>query len=120
MMPISSDHEGLVLILAPRGRDAAVIEQVLAKSGTKAKICSDPAHWLSCLRSDADAALITEEALADVDNGALTAWLDAQPPWSDFPFILLATKQIGRRPEHAAAILERLGNVVVLERPINA
>jgi hypothetical protein len=34
--------------------------------------------------------------------------------------ILLATKRTERRPPHALELLERLGNVVVLERPLNA
>ena len=46
-------------------------------------------------------------------------WLDNQPPWSDFPVILLATKRAGRRPQADAEVLQRLGNVVVLERPVN-
>ncbi|MDB5835144.1 MAG: hybrid sensor histidine kinase/response regulator, partial [Caballeronia sp.] len=47
-------------------------------------------------------------------------WLDQQPTWSDFPLILLATKRTERRPQHALDRLELLGNVVVLERPLNA
>ncbi|MGU3330995.1 PAS domain-containing sensor histidine kinase, partial [Methylobacterium mesophilicum] len=38
----------------------------------------------------------------------------------DFPFIMLARRQAGRRTATAAAMVERLGNVVLLERPINA
>jgi signal transduction histidine kinase len=112
--------EHRVLILAPRGRDATVIEQVLARSGTAAKICPDSAGWLACLSEPAGAALVTEEALAETDPGPLFGLIEAQPAWSDFPFIVLATRQTGRRSERAAGILARLGNVVLLERPINA
>nr|WP_238230276.1 PAS domain-containing sensor histidine kinase [Methylobacterium hispanicum] len=115
-----AEAEHRVLILAPRGRDAGVIEQLLAKSGTPACICPDVATWVGELRNGAAAAIVTEEALVEADTAALYAWVDVQPPWSDFPFVILATRQAGRRPARAAGIIERLGNVVLLERPINA
>ena len=112
--------EECILILAPRGRDASVISAVLDRSGLTNRICTDVAGWLDCLQAGAGTALVTEEALADGGTADLFAWLDAQPPWSDFPFIVLATRQAGRRTERAAELLRRLGNVVLLERPINA
>ena len=118
-MSVSIADEERVLILAPRGRDAAVTGQVLAQAGTGTEPCPDMAALLDGLAAGAGAALVTEEAL-DGDLDALFAWLDAQPAWSDFPFIVLATRQAGRRPERAARLLARLGNVVLLERPVNA
>ena len=119
-MSSAADGEGRVLVLAPRGRDAAVIAQVLARAGIAAVACPDLEAWLSGLRAGAGAAILTEETLAGADTSELGAWLEAQPPWSDFPFIVLATRQAGRRSDGAAALLARLGNVVLLERPINA
>ncbi|MBB2961072.1 ATP-binding protein [Methylobacterium sp. R2-1] len=112
--------EERALILAPRGRDAAVVEQVLDRSGIASAVCADVTEWVACLRAGAGTAIVTEEALADGDIAALSAWLDAQPPWSDFPFVVLATRQAGPRTQGAADLLKRLGNVVLLERPINA
>ena len=118
-MAAAPDEES-ILILAPRGRDAAVAEQVLVRAGAQAAICSDLAGWLGALQTGAAAALVTEEALGDGDLADLFAWLDAQPAWSDFPFIVLATRQLGHRSAPASQRLARLGNVVLLERPINA
>ncbi|CAO4192433.1 hybrid sensor histidine kinase/response regulator [Methylorubrum extorquens] len=115
-----SSTEERVLILTPRGRDAAVIEGVLDRSGIHATVCANVAAWLTGLREGAGTALVTEEALAEGDTADVFAWLDAQQPWSDFPFIVLATRQAGRRTQSAAELLRRLGNVVLLERPINA
>jgi signal transduction histidine kinase len=112
--------EERLLILAPRGRDAAVVEQVLSKAGTACRICSDLESLRASLDEGAGAALVTEEALAEGDVSGLLEDLARQPPWSDFPFIVLATKRAGSRPPHAARLLERLGSVVLLERPINA
>ena len=117
---MSGSSEERALILAPRGRDAAVIEQVLARSGIDKAVCADAAEWVTCLRAGAGTAIVTEEALADADLAELSRWLDAQAPWSDFPFIVLATRQAGPRTRNAAELLKRLGNVVLLERPINA
>ena len=117
---MSGSSEERALILAPRGRDAAVIEQVLARSDIDKAVCADVAEWVTCLRAGAGTAIVTEEALADADLAELSRWLDAQAPWSDFPFIVLATRQAGPRTRSAAELLKRLGNVVLLERPINA
>ncbi|AWB22621.1 hybrid sensor histidine kinase/response regulator [Methylobacterium currus] len=119
-MSVPGAGEGRVLILAPRGRDASVTGQVLSASGIHAEACPDMAALLDGLAAGAGAALVIEEALGnDVPEG-LFAWLDGQPPWSDFPFIVLATRQVGRRSERASRLLARLGNVVLLERPVNA
>jgi signal transduction histidine kinase/CheY-like chemotaxis protein len=67
----------------------------------------------------AGTALITEESLVGADWSALGCWLAEQESWSDFPFILLATKRAGVRPREAALAIEQLGNVVLLERPIH-
>jgi PAS domain S-box-containing protein len=112
--------ENRVLILAPRGRDADVIGEVLSRDGRKCLVCNDAAMLNTELRASAGTALIAEEALSDDDMPQLFQWLEQQPTWSDFPLILLATKRTERRPEHALELLEKLGNVVVLERPLHA
>ena len=65
-------------------------------------------------------ALITEEAIRNVDLKALMAWLAGQPAWSDLPFVLLT--EHGGGPERnpiAARWLESLGNVSFIERPFH-
>ncbi|TPG08462.1 response regulator [Sphingomonas oligophenolica] len=109
-----------ILLLALRGRDAQVIEQLLSRDGHVCNKCDSTASLAAELESGAGTALLTEESLGETGSQELTSWLAAQPPWSDFPFILLATKRVGRRPRSAMEILEQLGNVVVLERPINS
>ncbi|MET0208841.1 MAG: response regulator, partial [Burkholderiaceae bacterium] len=46
-------------------------------------------------------------------------WLSRQPPWSDFPFVVLTSKRTGRRSAGAATALQRIGNVILLERPLS-
>jgi signal transduction histidine kinase len=111
--------EERVLVLALRGRDAQVIAQVLSKEGQDCVAFSSGAALAGALAEGAGTAILTEESLSGSDRPALTRWLRSQPPWSDFPFILLATKRSGRRPPEAVRTLEELGNVIVLERPIH-
>ncbi|RZJ24617.1 MAG: hybrid sensor histidine kinase/response regulator, partial [Haliea sp.] len=118
--PGGPEMEQRVLIHAPRGRDAAVVQQVLDKRQTTL-ICAGQADFLARLNESAAAAIVTEESLADDSLAAnLAQWLNAQPAWSDFPFIVLATRQPGQRPAAAVAMLRALGNVILLERPLNA
>jgi signal transduction histidine kinase/ActR/RegA family two-component response regulator len=112
--------ESRILLLAVKGRDAAVIEQLLRRSGHESLICDSCVELAREGRRGAAIAVVTEESLLESDTTALDDWLSEQPSWSDFPFILLATKRAGRRPQDALRILEQLGNVVVLERPVHS
>jgi len=111
--------ENRVLIHAPRGRDAQVIEGVLRAQNMTCVVCPDVAFLLAEMAKDAAAAIVTEEALRDGFDAAVGGYLAAQPAWSDFPFVVLATRQSGRRSAQAVASLQELGNVVLLERPVN-
>jgi signal transduction histidine kinase len=111
--------ERRILILAPFGRDADVIAEVLNNDGRECERCGDTHALTAELSSGAAAALITEEALADDRSAPLFAWLEGQPAWSDFPIILLAGDR-ARRSARSLEVLERLGNVVVLERPLSS
>ena len=109
-----------VLVHAPRGRDAAVVQGVLERHH-QVRICDGAQCLLACLDEGAAAAIVTEEALSEgtlVEQ--LSQWLRVQPSWSDFPFIVLATRQPGPRSSAAVAMLRALGNVILLERPLNA
>lgn len=112
--------EDRILVLALRGRDAAVMEGLLAKQNYASVICPDASMMSQELGKGAATAIITEESLTGADRTALDIWVAQQPPWSDFPFILLATRRAGHRPRDAMRVLERLGNVIVLERPIHS
>ncbi|WP_419730690.1 ATP-binding protein [Lichenicola sp.] len=108
------------LIFAPRGRDAAIIAQVLERGGLVCDVCPGLAELWSQLDGDVGGVLVTEEALETGGVQPLLDWVEAQPPWSDLPIIVLAPRQLGLRPPAAALVLERLGNVMLIERPINA
>jgi len=65
--------------------------------------------------------VVSEEAMRFANIGAIKAWIDAQPPWSDLPFIVLT--QRGGGPDSnptAARLADAFGNVSFLERPFHA
>ena len=109
--------ERRVLVHAPRGRDALVVQRVVEQMGLTAVVCGSHEELLARMGEGAAAALLTEEALLGLPEEPLHAWLTAQPSWSDFPFIVLATREA--RSMRALAMMQTLGNVVVLERPVH-
>jgi two-component sensor histidine kinase len=103
-----------VLILAPSGRDAAVADAILGEVGLVPTVCPNLDALVSGL-DRAGGAIVTEEALLHSDRKRLAGWIRQQPPWSDFPFVLLTS-----RGSHAdAGLTDLLGNVTVLERPFH-
>jgi len=110
-----------VLIHAPRGRDAAVVQGVLSAQRIESRICATRDDFIDCLIEGAASVVLTEEALPELlADDRLIEWLGAQPSWSDFPFVVLATRREGRRPDKDFEALHSLGNLVLLERPLNA
>lgn len=109
-----------LLVLAPRGRDAAVIEQVLSPLQARVERCDSVTELARLLCDDATAAIVTEESLEQEGIGSLQAWIGSQPPWSDFPFVVLSAQSSHNRSPGAATALAGLGNDVLLERPLKA
>ncbi|GAA3995872.1 response regulator [Sphingomonas humi] len=108
------------LILAPRGRDAAIASNMLREGGIEAMPCDDLQHLVVELDKGAAFVLITEEAIAHADLHGLAAWIDDQQEWSDLPFVLLTNRGGGlERNPAAGRYLDVLGNVTFLERPFH-
>ena len=110
-----------VLVLAPSGRDAAVIGGLLAQVGIGCRSCEDVTALVQCLDApETGAGLIAQEALLG-DTTVLRRWIAEQPPWSDFPFVLLTFRDHTVRPDthQPTRLAAALGNVTVLERPLH-
>lgn len=103
-------------ILAPAGRDSAVIAGILQKAAIDCVICADGSTLIAALdERQAGAAIVAEEAFDRSELESLIAWLKNQPPWSDLPIILL-TKRSGNAVRQAN-LAASLGNTTILERP---
>lgn len=111
---MKSDDDPSVLILAPHGRDSAVASAILGEVGITATICPCMDSLVVELNTAA-CAVVTEEALLGGDRRDLAEWVQAQPRWSDLPFILL-TRRGGSPVEY---LTDLLGNVTMLERPFH-
>jgi signal transduction histidine kinase/CheY-like chemotaxis protein len=113
---LSTDElERRLLILAPVGRDASLIESMLGKGAALCVACTDSASFAREMERGVGAVIMTEEALAEHDAG-LAGFIARQPPWSDLP-VLLLTRPGADSPVVGRA-LEVLGNVTLLERPV--
>ena len=117
---MTRDLSERALILAPQGRDGAVARAMLGEAGLPGDIVGSVFEIVDQLQMGAGFAVVTEEALTGKDLRPLSDWLDAQPEWSDFPFVLLTQRGGGleRNPE-AGRFLDLLGNVTFLERPFH-
>jgi signal transduction histidine kinase/CheY-like chemotaxis protein len=105
-----TDASEQILILTPRGRDADRTIDVLAAAGLVGVRCTSAVELVAGIRGGAGCAIVTGEALSPELQEELRVLLDEQPPWSDFPIVVLSTGSV-------APALD-LGNMTILERPI--
>jgi signal transduction histidine kinase/ActR/RegA family two-component response regulator len=105
------------LIVAPAGRDAEVIRQLLRSAGLEAVIDPSGDLLLEALPSGmAAGSVVTDDALVRINQGRLAAAIAEQPPWSDFPFVLLVRRSAAREGSKS---IEAVVNATVLERPLH-
>ena len=103
-----------MLVLAPVGKDAALVEAMLRKDAVRCLACADFDHLSRELERGAAAILLAEEALPR--DGRLVDLVQRQPPWSDLPVLVLTRP--GADSAAAARAIRTLGNVTLLERPV--
>ncbi len=111
--------ENRVLVLAPFGRDARVISEVLGARHINVHVCPDAHALIAAIDQESAATIVTEESLCEDLVEALRTMLALQPPWSDYPFVVLAARQTIRRSDRARSALQELSNLVLIERPVN-
>jgi signal transduction histidine kinase/ActR/RegA family two-component response regulator len=113
---VSSTSE-IVLVWAPRGRDGELAVQQITHHGHQAQVVNNVDELIGRL-SDVGCAVLTAEVLSEAVLDALQRALAAQPPWSDFPIVLFGPRGVDRT-DQAVVMMELLGNVSILERPVN-
>jgi C4-dicarboxylate-specific signal transduction histidine kinase len=111
-------RDEVIAIIAPAGRDARVVEQTLSSNGIECRIVAPHELIRGIQTGDVAGAIVSEEALSGFDHKALEQAISLQPPWSDFPIVLLTFK--GGPPGAGSNAIERLGHVSLLERPLHA
>ena len=119
-MSLGGELSERALVLAPSGRDAAVAAAILKEGGMIAVACDTLDDLLNRMAEGAGLAVVVAEALSDTDLTALSGWIENQPTWSDFPFLVLNRRggSVERNPA-ARRLSATLGNVSFLERPFH-
>lgn len=106
------DDDHRVLVLMPNSKDAERTRHLLGTAGLAPTICKDLLQLSLEIRRGAALALLTEEALESDTDCHLATVLAQQPPWSDFPLIVIAKdRPVSRDPYE-------LMNRTLIERPI--
>lgn len=107
-----------ILVRAPTGDDAALIEQIVGPHGFAVVSVDDTATLATAWGDGAGMLLIASEALNEPDCcTSLKELLDAQEPWSEIPVILLG----GGGEDEESQVKQILGDraqILILERPV--
>ncbi len=127
-MENSSDHapsecvaRERVLVCAPFGRDGELIQRELLRAGLAADLCASVEELSSAIRKGAGAALVADEALGPHAVERLSKELADQPPWSDFPLVVMTSGgDTTEGSRYRLRLLEPLGNISLLERPLRS
>src|SRR3954468_13029884 len=90
------------------------MQQLLLSAGIETEVATAE-RVCAGMAGDGGAAIITQEALDATFRDCFSKARDAQPPWSDFPIIVLVNT---RSTEALTALTHELGNLTVLERPV--
>ena len=107
-----------VLVLAPGGRDAALLCGSLEVLEVQAVAADGIGALADALRQGSvGAAIIAEECLTSASLPRLIESIRDQPPWSDLPLIVLTRR--GGVTASNAQVTDLLGNVTTLERPFH-
>jgi len=103
-----------LLTLMPTPKDNARTAAALAEGGIHCATCGDLSELCDAIRHGAGAALLTEEAVLGDKEDCLGHLLREEPPWSNFPLIVLAHPgRIGR-----ALTPGQMANITLVERPV--
>ncbi|HEU4635297.1 MAG TPA: ATP-binding protein [Edaphobacter sp.] len=111
--------ERRTLILAPTGRDARLVADLLGRHGNPCHVVNSISDLRDNVRAGAGAAIVSEEALQGRAIQDLEQVLKQQPSWSDFPVIVLvAGGRVTAESERLRQLRLPLGNAFPLERPL--
>jgi CheY-like chemotaxis protein len=115
--PAATADASRLLMLARVGLDEATAEKVLPKAGYELLIRRTGEEIAAEIEHGAGALVVSSEALTPEHLGHVLEALRLQPPWSDLPVIALPQED-SASARWTSQAMERLGNVILLERPV--
>ena len=116
---VTVGHDLRTVIFTPTGKDGRLIAGLLERLEMPCHIAASVDQMCEFIREGAGAAIISEEAFVRNSINPLLDALRNQPPWSDFPVILLTVSgRVTIESERQRQLRQPLGNTFLLERPI--
>jgi signal transduction histidine kinase/FixJ family two-component response regulator len=118
----AASHEGRrVLINAPYGSDNAVLVELLMRQGYQAQAYASVTELAEEIDTNTAVVILTDESLAD-DLSQFSSVLEQQPPWSEIPLILLASRHSQGKESQSTRLRLPVSanNTVFLERPLGS
>jgi signal transduction histidine kinase len=114
-----AESDNRTIILAPTGKDALLIAGLLERRSMHCHQANSVEGLCLEIERGAGAAIVSEEALIGKAIMKLRQVVEQQPPWSDFPLILLTVGgAVTAESERLRELRRPLGNIFLLERPI--
>ena len=115
---VNDESTEVALLLAPMGRDAIVLQQLLQDANISCSRCESIGELTARLSDKTTFVIITEEVLISAHLQVIAGWIGAQPSWSDLPILILTKTGDGtERNPVASRLVSIFGNVSFLERP---
>jgi PAS domain S-box-containing protein len=114
--PDRTKPEYRVLMLTPNLRDATLTRSLLGEAGVEIAICREVDSLRREIEAGVGCLIVAEEGITAPAQRALAEIIEAQPPWSDLPLLVLT--RLGANSETVNAANASLGNVTLLERPV--
>jgi signal transduction histidine kinase len=97
-----------------------VATTLLEEAGIASTVCNDLVMLTQALGDHTSFAIVAEEAVRTADLVSITTWVEAQPSWSDLPFVILTHRGGGpERNPSTDRLSAAFGNVTLLERPFH-
>lgn len=110
--------ESRLLIYAPTGKDGRLLADVLERAQMNCYVCKGFDEAFEEMGKGAGAIVLADEALTIEFLKTVGPFLDNQPTWSDFPFLVLR-QTAPDTPDMRSRYL-KLGNVTLLDRPVRS
>jgi signal transduction histidine kinase len=120
--PPISTHDETILVLAPTGKDSALIAEALARVGIAAESIPSLGELTRIIGSEPRGTImLAEEALHPDSIPPFMKALSLQEKWSDIPIILMTGHgETNRVSLQMLNLFTASGNVTLLERPCRA
>ena len=105
------------LVIGPLGGDSRPIMSTLSAAGVRVAE-GGIEDLIAAITTDTyGVTIIRDTALENLDLTLVEEALTAQPPWADYPFVIM--KQVGETASATSAARDRLGNVTLIEWPLD-